>query len=99
MKRTFDLVVALLATLLLSPVLAVVAVGVRISLGSPVLFRQRRPGRDGRSFTLLKFRTMRNEAGPDGDPSDDARLTGFGRFLRRTSLDELPELINVLRGR
>lgn len=98
MKRTFDLVVAALATLFLTPVVVVIAIGVRIRLGSPVLFRQRRPGRDGRPFTLLKFRTMRTDNGPDGDSSDDARLTGVGRFLRRTSLDELPELINVLRG-
>ncbi|MBP5319843.1 MAG: sugar transferase [Kiritimatiellae bacterium] len=75
------------------PLLAVTACAVRLGMGAPVFFRQERPGLDGKPFTLLKFRTMRL-----GEGSDAERLTRFGRFLRATSLDELPELINVLRG-
>jgi sugar transferase EpsL len=98
-KRVFDLVVAATALLLLSPVLAVVAIAVRFALGSPVLFRQERPGLDGRPFTLVKFRTMRDATDAHGNQLDDAqRLTRFGRLLRATSLDELPELWNVMRG-
>jgi lipopolysaccharide/colanic/teichoic acid biosynthesis glycosyltransferase len=93
MKRIFDVVVASLLLVVLSPLLAVVALLVRVRLGSPVFFRQLRPGRDGRVFTLMKFRTMREGAGTDAE-----RLTKLGRFLRRTSLDELPELVNVVRG-
>jgi lipopolysaccharide/colanic/teichoic acid biosynthesis glycosyltransferase len=92
-KTAIDRVVAAAALLALSPVLLVVALAVRLDLGRPVLFRQRRPGRFGEPFALLKFRTMRAGSGPDGE-----RLTRFGRFLRATSLDELPELWNVLRG-
>lgn len=99
MKRLFDLVVAAGALAVLSPVLAVLALLVRIELGSPVLFRQVRPGKCGRPFEMLKFRTMRDTRGADGALLSDAdRLTAFGRFLRSTSLDELPELWNVLRG-
>jgi lipopolysaccharide/colanic/teichoic acid biosynthesis glycosyltransferase len=98
-KRTFDVVISATALVLLSPVFAVVAAAVRLTLGSPVLFRQQRPGLHARPFTLIKFRSMRDSRGPDGRLLDDAaRLTAFGRLLRRTSLDELPELINVLRG-
>lgn len=83
----------------LSPVLGILTVVVRAKLGSPVLFRQERPGLGGRPFTILKFRTMTNEYGADGELLPDAeRLTSLGRFLRSTSLDELPELWNVLRG-
>ncbi|MBK8166442.1 MAG: sugar transferase [bacterium] len=79
--------------------LAVIALLVRLNMGAPVLFVQRRPGYHGRPFRLVKFRTMTGERGPDGDLlPDGARLTGFGRWLRATSLDELPELWNVLRG-
>lgn len=99
MKRLFDLAAALTALLLLIPLLSVVALGVRARLGSPVLFRQQRPGLHGRSFTLYKFRTMLDARTADGEPLPDAqRLTRFGRFLRASSLDELPELWNVLTG-
>ena len=98
-KRAIDVVVSAAGLLLLMPLFAVVALAVRVKLGSPVLFRQRRPGLHGRPFTLLKFRSMRTDTAPDGRLLDDARrLTSFGRALRRTSLDELPELLNVLRG-
>jgi lipopolysaccharide/colanic/teichoic acid biosynthesis glycosyltransferase len=98
-KRLFDLALAVPALILLTPVLAVVAVLVRVKLGTPVLFRQERPGLGGRPFTILKFRTMTDERDADGNPLSDAeRLTGFGRLLRALSLDELPELINVVRG-
>jgi sugar transferase EpsL len=98
-KRAFDAAGAALLLVLLSPLLAVIAIIVRIALGSPVLFRQRRPGLHGRPFLLLKFRTMSERRGPGGDLLADAeRLTRVGRLLRRTSLDELPELLNVLAG-
>ena len=99
MKRVFDVIAAALALLLLSPLLLVLAVLVRILLGSPVLFRQERPGLKGDAFQLLKFRTMTDACGTDGQLlADNERLTRFGRLLRRSSLDELPELWNVLRG-
>ena len=88
-----DRALAAAALVVLSPVLAAVALGVRLVLGAPVLFRQRRPGLHGRTFDCIKFRTMR-----DGTGGDEVRLGAFGRFLRSTSLDELPELVNVLRG-
>ena len=98
-KRAFDLVVAGVGLVMCSPLLLLVAAVVRVTMGSPVLFRQVRPGRDGRGFELLKFRTMTDRRGADGALLPDAdRLTGIGRMLRRTSLDELPELVNVLRG-
>ena len=99
LERSFDLVTSLAALVLLAPVLLCVAVAVRFALGSPVLFRQERPGRYGKPFTLVKFRTMRDATDPNGTPLTDAeRLTRFGRVLRATSLDELPELWNVVRG-
>lgn len=99
MKRLFDIAAASLALLLLSPVLVVVAWRVRRQMGSPVVFRQVRPGCGGRPFEMVKFRTMRHATGPDGVPLPDAeRLTPLGRWLRATSLDELPELWNVLKG-
>ncbi len=99
MKRLFDFCAALVLLVVLSPLLAGLALAVRVKLGSPVLFRQRRPGRGGRIFTVVKFRTMRDAAGPDGRPLADAeRLTPFGLRLRASSLDELPELWNILRG-
>ncbi len=98
-KRLFDLVLVLGSAPLWLPLLAVVAVLVRVKLGAPVLFAQRRPGLGGREFTLRKFRTMTDARGADGTLLPDAeRLPRFGRLLRSTSLDELPELLNVLRG-
>ena len=98
-KRTFDLVLTVPALALLSPVLATTALLVRIKLGSPIFFRQQRPGLYGKPFTLLKFRTMTDACDSDGNLlPDEQRLTSFGQFLRRTSLDELPELFNVLKG-
>lgn len=98
-KRALDVVVAAVGLVLLAPVFAGVAVAVRIRLGAPVLFVQVRPGRHGVPFGLLKFRTMSDARGPDGELLPDAaRLSRLGRALRRSSLDELPELVNVLRG-
>ena len=98
-KRVFDLLAALLLLVGLSPLLAVLWLAVRIAVGNPALFQQRRPGWRGEPFWLVKFRTMRNLAGDDGRPRpDEERLTGFGERLRATSLDELPELLNVVRG-
>lgn len=98
-KRLFDIAGSLALLVLLAPVLAVVALLVRLRLGAPVLFRQTRPGLGGRPFDILKFRTMTDARGPGGALLPDAeRLPPFGRFLRASSLDELPELINILRG-
>jgi sugar transferase EpsL len=99
MKRAIDVVGAAVGLVVSLPVMTIVAVLVRVRLGSPMLFRQQRPGLHGRPFELLKFRTMTDERGPGGEPlSDEDRLTGFGQALRSTSLDELPELWNVIRG-
>ena len=99
MKRLFDIAVSLVAMMLLSPIFLVVALLVWMKLGSPVVFKQLRPGLHGRPFTLLKFRTMRDALDKAGRPLPDSeRLTAFGRQLRATSLDELPELWNVLKG-
>ncbi|MGY2083167.1 sugar transferase [Blastococcus sp. SYSU DS0539] len=97
-KRAVDVLVAGAGLLVTAPVMAAVAVAVRRDLGSPVLFRQVRPGLDGRPFELVKFRTMRTLGDSDGVDTDAERLTPFGRRLRSTSLDELPTLWNVLRG-
>ncbi len=98
-KRALDVVGAGVALVVLAPVIAAVAGATRVAIGSPVLFRQRRPGLGGRCFEMLKFRTMTDARGPDGALLPDAqRLTRFGKWLRSTSLDELPELWNVLRG-
>ena len=98
-KRIFDFFTALLSLVLLAPVLAIVAWQIRRKLGSPVLFRQVRPGLRGQPFKMVKFRTMRDAVDAHGKPLPDAdRMTPFGRFLRSASLDELPELWNVLVG-
>ncbi len=98
-KRIMDILMASAALMLLAPPLLLLSVLVRISFGSPVLFRQVRPGLHGQPFMMVKFRTMTDELGADGELLPDAeRLTSFGRFLRASSLDELPELWNVLRG-
>jgi lipopolysaccharide/colanic/teichoic acid biosynthesis glycosyltransferase len=98
-KRVFDLVLSAIAGVLLAPVLVCLAILVRLNLGSPVLFTQVRPGFKGRPFRIIKFRTMLDRSDASGRPlSDKERLTPFGRFLRSTSLDELPELWNVIRG-
>jgi lipopolysaccharide/colanic/teichoic acid biosynthesis glycosyltransferase len=99
MKRLMDIILAGLALVLLSPVLLAVALAVGLTMGSPVLFRQQRPGLGGRPFGLVKFRTMRSPRADAVAPEpDEARLTKLGRFLRATSLDELPELWNIVRG-
>lgn len=99
MKRAFDIVASALALLLLSPVLACIALLVALKMGRPILFRQQRPGLDEKPFTMLKFRTMLDAHDAKGQPLSDAqRLTPFGQWLRSTSLDELPELWNVLKG-
>ena len=98
-KRLLDFTLSLMALLVLWPVLLVVAVLVHCKLGSPVIFRQERPGKDEKIFTLYKFRTMTDARDADGNLlHDSVRLTKFGKFLRSTSLDELPELVNILRG-
>lgn len=99
LKRVMDFVLSLLAIIVLSPVLLVVAILVRTKLGSPVLFKQERPGKDEKIFKLYKFRTMTDEKDENGNLlPDEVRLTKFGKMLRSTSLDELPELFNILKG-
>lgn len=98
-KRILDIISSLLAIIILSPFLAVTAVLVKTKLGSPVLFKQERPGKDEKIFTLMKFRTMTDERDENGELlPDEVRLTKFGKFLRSTSIDELPELFNILKG-
>ncbi|AIL69433.1 sugar transferase [Vibrio vulnificus] len=99
MKRLFDFLVSLIALILLSPIIALVAWKIRENLGSPVLFRQTRPGLNGKSFEMVKFRTMKDAVDAQGNPLPDSeRMTPFGDKLRNSSLDELPELWNVLKG-
>lgn len=98
-KRLQDLILASVALVLLSPVLLIISILVRCKLGSPVIFSQKRPGLDGKIFTLYKFRTMTDQRDEQGKLlPDEKRLTSFGKFLRSTSLDELPELINIIEG-
>jgi len=98
-KRPLDIVLSLCAVIVLSPVLLSVALLVRVKLGSPVLFRQKRPGLNENIFTMFKFRTMTDEKNENGTQlPDDVRLTRFGKMLRSTSLDELPELFNIIKG-
>ncbi|MDR6878345.1 sugar transferase [Bacillus sp. 3255] len=98
-KRPMDLLLSLVAVIFLIPVLLIVAVLVRVKLGSPILFKQERPGLNEQVFRMYKFRTMTDERDECGDLfPDNIRLTKFGRFLRSTSLDELPELFNIIKG-
>jgi len=99
LKRVFDFSTSLLTLMILALPLGLVALCIRVKLGSPIFFRQQRPGLGGRSFEMLKFRTMTNARDSDGALKPDSeRLTDFGRWLRATSIDELPELVNVLKG-
>ena len=98
-KRILDIVLSLSAIIVLSPILLILYVLVKIKLGSPVLFKQERPGKKGEIFTLCKFRTMTDKRDEQGELlPDEVRLTKFGKLLRSTSLDELPELFNILKG-
>ncbi len=98
-KRPMDLILSLIALIILSPVLLVIAILVKLKLGSPVIFKQERPGLNEKIFTMYKFRTMTDEKDENGKLLPDSkRLTKFGKFLRSTSLDELPELFNILKG-
>ncbi len=99
MKRLVDIVIASIALLLLSPIFILVAYKVRKNLGSPIFFYQERPGKDCKHFRMMKFRSMKNALDENGIPlPDDQRITPFGKKLRSTSLDEMPQLINVLKG-
>lgn len=99
LKRLLDIIIATTALVLLSPLYAFVAYKVKKNLGSPVLFRQVRPGLNGKPFEMIKFRTMKDAADAQGNPLPDSeRLTPFGKMLRSTSLDEMPELWNVIKG-
>ncbi len=98
-KRLIDIIISFFFLLCLSPLLLVLSLLVRVKLGSPVIFRQERPGKDGRIFSLMKFRSMTGERDENGELlPDEIRLTSFGKVLRATSLDELPEFINILKG-
>ena len=98
-KRLLDFILSLLALIILSPILLVIYILVRIKLGKPAIFKQKRPGKDEKIFTLYKFRTMTDEKDENGNLlPDEKRLTKFGNILRKTSLDELPELVNILKG-
>ena len=99
LKRPMDFILSLIAIIVLSPVLIIVGVLVRVKLGSPILFKQKRPGLNEKIFTMYKFKTMTDEKDENGELlPDSVRLTSFGRMLRSTSLDELPELFNILKG-
>jgi sugar transferase EpsL len=99
LKRVFDFIASIVLTILLSPVIIISAILVAVNLGSPVIFKQKRPGLNGKLFTLYKFRTMKDAKNKDGTLlPDEERLTKFGKILRSTSIDELPELFNVIKG-
>lgn len=99
MKRLVDIVISLIALLLLSPIFLIVAFKVRQNLGSPIFFLQERPGKNGKFFKMIKFRSMRDAIDKNGHPlPDEERITPFGHKLRSTTLDEMPQLINVLKG-
>ena len=98
-KRIIDFLLSLIGIIILSPVLLIVSIMVRTKLGSPILFKQERPGLNGKIFKMYKFRTMTNETDENGELlPDEVRLTKFGKFLRSSSLDELPEMFNILKG-
>lgn len=98
-KRILDLILSLMALIVLTPLMIIIGILVRINLGSPIIFKQKRPGKNEKIFTLYKFRTMTDKRDIDGNLlPDEYRLTKFGKFLRSTSLDELPELINIIKG-
>lgn len=98
-KRMLDFILSLIALIVLSPLMIIIGILVRIKLGRPVIFKQKRPGKDEKIFTLYKFKTMTDEKDEQGNLlADEKRLTKFGKFLRSTSLDELPELWNILKG-
>ena len=99
MKRLVDIIIAFIALLLLSPIFVIVAYKVRKNLGSPIFFYQERPGKNGKLFKMIKFRSMKDAVDAKGNPlPDEERITPFGQKLRSTSLDEMPQLINVLKG-
>ncbi len=98
-KRLLDIIISIVGLIVLSPILLILSIMVRVKLGSPVLFKQYRPGKDGKIFKLYKFRSMNNKKDENGKLLPDSeRLTKFGKILRSTSLDELPELFNILKG-
>ena len=98
-KRILELILSLMALIVLMPLMIIIGILVRINLGSPIIFKQKRPGKNEKIFTLYKFRTMTDKRDIDGNLlPDEYRLTKFGKFLRSTSLDELPELINIIKG-